>query len=279
MIREEDASTECENVEASEDAELGRALEAYLADIEAGRPPDPARLIAAHPKIAGQLRACLQVMNLADRMVSASSSASGMRHPIARLDSTTMAPGRSGPTTLGSTSVPNVHLRDLPEVSEPLIQLRSTEMPVLNGTGLGRYQLQGEIARGGMGAILRGRDVDLGRDLAIKVLLESHQRNPEIVSRFIEECRSAGSFSIPESAGVRAGDIPLARPPPLFRHETRQRPDPGLFSLARDALGAGLPTPPSPRPKVSLRAPTTSIAFLQSSSRSARRWPMPTREA
>ena len=69
MIREPDPSAEGDNVEALEDAELGRALEAYLADIEAGRPADPARLLAAHPAIAGQLRACLQVMNLADRMV------------------------------------------------------------------------------------------------------------------------------------------------------------------------------------------------------------------
>ena len=39
-----------------------------------------------------------------------------------------------------------------------------------------RYQLFGEIARGGMGAVLKGRDLDLGRDLAVKVLLEAHQR-------------------------------------------------------------------------------------------------------
>jgi hypothetical protein len=30
------------------------------------------------------------------------------------------------------------------------------------------YQIFGEIARGGMGAVLRGRDTDLGRELALK---------------------------------------------------------------------------------------------------------------
>ena len=40
------------------------------------------------------------------------------------------------------------------------------------------------VARGGMGAILKGRDTDIGRDLAVKVLLEQHVANADLVRRF-----------------------------------------------------------------------------------------------
>src|SRR5262249_15543396 len=79
---------------------------------------------------------------------------------------------------------------------EPLARPRSTEMPT-SGAGLHRYQLQGEIARGGMGAILKGRDVELGRDLAIKVLLEAHQGNLDITRRFVEEAQIGGQLQHP----------------------------------------------------------------------------------
>jgi serine/threonine-protein kinase len=62
---------------------------------------------------------------------------------------------------------------------------------------LGRYQLFGEIGRGGMGAILLGRDDDLGRDLAVKVLLESHRNKPELIRRFVEEAQIGGQLQHP----------------------------------------------------------------------------------
>ena len=60
-----------------------------------------------------------------------------------------------------------------------------------------RVQLLGEIARGGMGAVLKGRDPDLGRDLAVKVLLEAHQDKPELVRRFVEEAQIGGQLQHP----------------------------------------------------------------------------------
>jgi serine/threonine-protein kinase len=76
-----------------------------------------------------------------------------------------------------------------------------------------RYQLQGEIARGGMGAVLRGRDVDLGRDLAVKVLLEKYVDRPEVVRRFIEEAQIGAQLQHPGIVPIydigRFGDRPF----------------------------------------------------------------------
>ena len=51
--------------------------------------------------------------------------------------------------------------------------------------GRGNYQLLGEIARGGMGVILKGHDTDLGRDVAVKVLDANLAKRPEVVRRFV----------------------------------------------------------------------------------------------
>ena len=69
-------------------------------------------------------------------------------------------------------------------------------MPSKEETG-DRYQLSGKIARGGMGVVLRGRDVDLGRDLAVEVLLENYVDRPEVARRFIEGAQIGGQFCIP----------------------------------------------------------------------------------
>ncbi len=61
----------------------------------------------------------------------------------------------------------------------------------------GRLQLFGVIARGGMGVVLKGRDTELGRDLAVKVLLEQYRNHPELVRRFIEEAQIGGQLQHP----------------------------------------------------------------------------------
>jgi serine/threonine protein kinase/WD40 repeat protein/tetratricopeptide (TPR) repeat protein len=104
---------------------------------------------------------------------------------------------------LGQTldGVPRVALRQsVAEGPEPITRPKSAEMPKIGSDS--RYQLHGEIARGGMGAVLKGRDTDLGRDLAIKVLLDQHKDKPEVVQRFVEEAQIGGQLQHPGIAPI-----------------------------------------------------------------------------
>ncbi len=78
---------------------------------------------------------------------------------------------------------------------------------------LTKYEIHGEIARGGMGVVLKGRDKHLNRDLAIKVLSVRHRLKPEMIGRFIEEARIGGGLQHPgivpvHEAGVLEDDRP-----------------------------------------------------------------------
>src|SRR6185503_20588639 len=59
---------------------------------------------------------------------------------------------------------------------------------------LGRYRVRGVIARGGMGAVLRAEDPELGRDVAVKV---SRSRDPALLERFAAEARICSQLQHP----------------------------------------------------------------------------------
>jgi tetratricopeptide (TPR) repeat protein len=61
----------------------------------------------------------------------------------------------------------------------------------------GVCRVVGEIARGGMGMILKGHDQRLGRDLAVKVLRDEYKDRPEVVRRFLEEAQVSGQLQHP----------------------------------------------------------------------------------
>ncbi len=95
---------------------------------------------------------------------------------------------------------------------EPPSRPGSAEMPA-PGAGPARLQLLGEIARGGMGAVLKGRDPGLCRDMAVKVLLEKHRDDADLTRRFVEEAQIAGQLQHPGIVPVyRFGTMPDRRP-------------------------------------------------------------------
>ena len=55
----------------------------------------------------------------------------------------------------------------------------------------------GEIARGGVGVVYQGRDVDLGRDVAMEVLHEEHLGHADMLRRFVEEAQIGGQLQHP----------------------------------------------------------------------------------
>ncbi|MBL8819503.1 MAG: tetratricopeptide repeat protein [Planctomyces sp.] len=61
----------------------------------------------------------------------------------------------------------------------------------------GRYYILEEVARGGMGAVLRAYDRELDRPVALKVILPTARRNPNSVRRFHQEARITGQLQHP----------------------------------------------------------------------------------
>ncbi len=115
---------------------------------------------------------------------------------VDRASPTTAPDGMGSLTTIlhaaGTSS--RVLLRETHDFETSPVNAGSSELPA---SGAGKYQLLGEIARGGMGAVLKGRDSELGRDLAVKVLLEKHRDKPEMLRRFVEEAQIGGQLQHP----------------------------------------------------------------------------------
>ena len=60
-----------------------------------------------------------------------------------------------------------------------------------------RYQISDEIGRGGMGVVFRARDLDLNRDVAVKLLSCGHGNSDDAVKAFIQEAKIMGRLQHP----------------------------------------------------------------------------------
>ena len=73
----------------------------------------------------------------------------------------------------------------------------SAEFLDLQAALAGEYSLQRELGRGGMGIVYLARDVQLDRDVAIKVLPAHLAHTPAMRERFLREARMAAGLSHP----------------------------------------------------------------------------------
>lgn len=74
--------------------------------------------------------------------------------------------------------------------------------PVVPGTRIDRYRVEGVVGAGSMGDVFRGIDIDLGRKVAIKILSDRHRDNQELRARFVREARAVARISHPNVVQV-----------------------------------------------------------------------------
>jgi len=65
---------------------------------------------------------------------------------------------------------------------------------------LSHYQIVGEISRGGMGVVYRALDINLGREIALKVLPDDLVHDRLRRERLVHEARAASSLEHPTPA-------------------------------------------------------------------------------
>ena len=70
----------------------------------------------------------------------------------------------------------------------------------------GRYSLERELGRGGMGVVYLAREVRLDRPVAIKLLPPELSANPDLRERFLREARTAARLSHPHIVPIHAVD-------------------------------------------------------------------------
>ncbi|HET9037631.1 MAG TPA: serine/threonine-protein kinase, partial [Myxococcaceae bacterium] len=112
-------------------------------------------------------------------------------------------------------------------------------MRLAPGHKLGPYEVLSVVGAGGMAEVYRARDPRLGREIALKVVNESLGASPDLVRRFEQEARIAGSLNHPNivavyDAGVHEG-APFFVTELLEGESLRQR-----MSRGRVPLGTAL---------------------------------------
>src|SRR5918912_837458 len=75
------------------------------------------------------------------------------------------------------------------------------------GTVLGGCRIEGVVGRGGMGVVYRAHQLDLDRDVALKVIAPELVEDAEVRRRFLTEVRAAGAVEHPNVVPVHGAGV------------------------------------------------------------------------
>ncbi len=115
-------------------------------------------------------------------------------------------------------------------------------MNLSQGTVLGRYEILAPLGAGGMGEVYRARDLQLKREVAVKILPEHVAGNPDSLSRFEREALTLAQLSHPNILAIhdfgRFDGVTLAVTE-LLEGETLRRKIETVSLTARRSLEIG----------------------------------------
>jgi len=155
--------------------------------------PDPAILSSSgstgsHHPAAEPLSDLLRKAGSSGRRVSATGS--DFLQMLGNPGASPIAPGSSNPIE-NSDESPTVITRNQVVLPKRTPLPVTGDSPSIAGRRLGHFELIEAIGAGGMAAVLKARDLELGRVVALKILPPEAARDPEGISRFKQEARAA----------------------------------------------------------------------------------------
>jgi len=199
--------------------EAERVYAEFYARCEDGENPDIEALCAEHPDCAEELRELHAHVLKARGLLGRHAASTRLSQRILAL--------------FGPEADPRIALEREAD-DEPTFSSELVRRLAARETSFGRYRIKGELARGGMGAVLRVWDEDLRRHLAMKVVLgkadpEAEGDTPAIdarsLGRFLEEAQVTGQLDHP-------GIVPI--------HELGVDPDGQCFFTMKLVRGRNL---------------------------------------
>jgi serine/threonine protein kinase/WD40 repeat protein len=214
-----------DSAEALDDPRVTRALEDYLAALEAGRPPDRAEFLARHSGIAPALASCLAGLEVLApvhlQRRASPSEAAGTPLPDdapAALESLVGRVADEFTERLRHGERPDVeeYARRHPRAAALLrevLQALEAMAPPLTAAGsapdalsgvLGDFRIVREVGRGGMGIVYEAEQLSLGRRVALKVLPSAATLDPKQLQRFQNEAEAAAHLNHPNVVPVYA---------------------------------------------------------------------------